>query len=889
MTDSGTMDPRPEGKSVSTNGSTARRRLDATLPALFEAQAAGAPDAVALTFGDQSMTYGELEAAANRLAHEMIALGAGPDELVGIALERSLDMVVAILATLKAGAAYLPLDPAYPSERLSFTLQDSAAKLLVTRADVANAPACEIPVLKLDDPAFSKALAERPATAPSDAERVTPLHPDNLAYVIYTSGSTGKPKGVLISHRSAARLFSETWPWYRFGPQDVWTLFHSYAFDFSVWEIWGALLYGGRLVIVDDATRRSPPDFLLLLAKEGVTVLNQTPSAFYQLLAAAETRPDLKFKLRYVIFGGEALELSRLLGWYRSRPDDRTVFVNMYGITETTVHVTYMPLSEEIAAAATSSLIGEPIPDLDLHVLDTSLSPVGLGVTGELYVAGEGLARGYINRPGLTAERFIACPFGPPGARMYRTGDLACRREDGGLDYLGRADQQVKIRGFRIEPGEIEAALIAIEGVGQAAVIAREIAGDLRLVAYLVAQPGLALPSAAALRARLMAELPVHMTPAAFVAMDELPLNTNGKLDKTALPTPQVASEAPYAAPRDEIERQLCKLFAELTGASKVGIEDNFFHLGGHSVLGVRLMAEIQKAFGVTAPLGVLFAAPTVRELARRIQHADFASPWTSLVPIQTQGAAPPVFMVHWIERDLARHIGEQRPIYGLSFGLASDTGQSWATMPDTVEGLATHYIGEMRAVQANGPYHLIGHSAGGVVAYEMAQQLAAEGESVAFLGLLDTYAPTAATWGELLTMGGIARNVLSTPPKRLFQYGVSFIRDRITRFGPIRQMMMRAEVIPTMLRLRLISDFISNYKPRPYGGRIDFFKSLRPPLMIRHAPPPPLELGWTDLAAGGLEIHEIDGDHMEIVKAPLAEVTATKILARLAEPIGPS
>ncbi|WP_372785125.1 amino acid adenylation domain-containing protein [Phenylobacterium sp.] len=850
---------------------------------MFEAQAVSTPKAVALTFGRESMTYGELEAAANRLAHHIIAQGVGPDDLVGITLDRSMDMIVAILATLKSGAAYLPLDPAYPSDRLSFTLKDSGSKLLLTRSDVENSPACDIPVLTLDDPALKKALAQRPATAPTDADRATPLHPDNLAYVIYTSGSTGKPKGVLISHRNAARLFSETKPWFEFGPSDVWTLFHSYAFDFSVWEIWGALFYGGRLVIVEDAIRRSPPDFLTMLSEQGVTVLNQTPSAFYQLLAAAEGRSDVELALRYVIFGGEALELKRLLGWYRGRPKDKTVFVNMYGITETTVHVTYIPLTEEIAAAAASSLIGEAIPDLDLYVLDASLSPVEPGVTAELYVAGEGLARGYINRPGLTAERFIACPFGPPGARMYRTGDLACWREDGGLDYLGRADQQVKIRGFRIEPGEIEAALIAIDGVGQAAVIAREIAGDLRLVAYLVPQSASGLPEASVMRAALAAVLPTHMIPAAFVPMDELPLNTNGKLDRPALPTPQVASEAPYLAARDGNERRLCKLFAELTGAGRVGIDDNFFDLGGHSVLGARLMVEIEKAFGVRAPLGMLFAAPTVRELAKKIQQSDFASPWTSLVPIQTEGAAPPIFMVHWIERDLARHIGADRPIYGLSYGLAGDMGQGSLAMPDTIEDLAGHYISEMRNLQPKGPYYLIGHSAGGVVAYEMAQQLSAQGETVALLGLLDTYAPMAGTRGAALNLGGVVKNVLRTPLLTLAKYTLSFVREQVTKLEPVRQLLMRNDALPAALRLRLINEFINNYKPKTYAGKVDFFKSMKPPLMIRHAPPPPLDLAWTGLAVGGLTIHEIPGDHMEIVKDPLAAVTAAKIQHRLA------
>jgi len=879
MIASGTSAARA-GRSKRAARSSSDRWLDAgaTLASLFEAQAAATPAAIALTFGEESMSYGALEAAANRLAHRLIALGVGPEHLVGLAFNRSMEMVVAILAALKAGAAYLPLDPAYPAERLSFTLQDGGATVLMTHAGVADIPAFDGPVLKLDDPAVAHALAACPDTAPTDGQRLTPLHPENLAYVIYTSGSTGRPKGVQITHRNAVRLFSQTWPWFEFGAGDVWTLFHSYAFDFSVWEIWGALLYGGRLVIVDDATRKSTPDFLALLAREGVTVLNQTPSAFYQLLAVAQERTDQKLSLRYVIFGGEALELKRLSAWYRSRPDEPTVFVNMYGITETTVHVTYIPMNQEMAEAAQSSLIGTAIPDLELYVLDSDLEPVDVGVTGELYVAGGGLARGYMNRPGLTAERFIACPFGPPGARMYRTGDLANWREDGGLDYLGRADQQVKIRGFRIEPGEIEAALEAIDGVGQAAVIAREIAGDLRLVAYLVAKAGRSLPEAAALRAQLASDLPPHMVPSAFVSMERLPLNANGKLDRANLPAPEITSEVPYVAPRDANETRICQLFAELTGARRVGIDDNFFNLGGHSVLGVRLMAEIEKAFGMRAPLGVLFASPTVKDLARRIRESDFESPWTSLVPIQTQGALPPVFMVHWIERDLARHIGAQRPIYGLSFGLAVETGHGPPPMPETVPDLAAHYIKEMRTLQPQGPYYLVGHSAGGVVAYEMAQQLLGQGQAVAFLGLLDTYAPRAPTRGDTLRLPQVLRNIVSAPINVLFEYGVAILREQASKIGPIRQLLMRGEALPTVLRLRLVNAFINTYDPNPYEGKVDFFKSLRPPRMIRHAPPPPLELGWQGLAKGGLAIHEIDGDHMEIVRDPLAANTAAKI-----------
>jgi nonribosomal peptide synthetase DhbF len=850
----------------------------ANLATLFEVQAAATPDAIALSFQGETLTYAALEAASNRLAHHLISLGVGPEDLVGLAFNRSMDMIVAILATLKSGAAYLPLDPAYPKERLNFTLEDSRAKVLLTGSEVANRPVCDAPVLKLDDRELARTLAACPATAPTDRHRKTPLQPDNLAYVIYTSGSTGKPKGVQITHRNAVRLFAETWPWFEFGPSDVWTLFHSYAFDFSVWEIWGALLYGGRLLIVDDATRRSPPDFLTLLVKEGVTVLNQTPSAFYQLLAVAKDRPSEKLALRYVIFGGEALELRRLSGWYRSRPDDSTLFVNMYGITETTVHVTYIPLDQQMAEAAQSSLIGQAIPDLGLHVLDTTLSPVGVGVTGELYVSGGGLARGYMSRPGLTAERFIASPFGPAGARMYRTGDLACWREDGGLDYLGRADQQVKIRGFRIELGEIEAALLGIEEIGQAAVVPREIAGDTRLVAYLVARPAAAVPGPAVLRATLAAQLPDHMIPAAFMTLDRLPLNTNGKLDRAALPSPEVVGGAPYSAPRDATEETICHLFAQLTGATRVGRDDNFFDLGGHSVLGVRLIAEVDKAFGVTVPLGVLFAAPTAAAFATRVEHRNFDLPWKSLVTIRPDGPGAPLFMVHWIERDLARHLGAERPVYGLSFGLASETANSAAVMPDTIEALAAHYVQEMRALQPHGPYHLVGHSAGGVIAFEMAQQLQAAGEDIALLALLDSSSPGAPARGPRLSFGAMVRNIACTPLSTLFDYAVGILREQANKFEPVRAMLVRGDALPTVMRLRLVNTFIYNYAPKPFSGRIDFFKSMTPPSMIRHAPPPPAELGWRDLAKGGLVIHEIPGDHMEIVKDPLAAATAAQI-----------
>src|SRR6476660_3375440 len=396
-----------------------------------------------------------------------------------ITCARSLAMLVGLVGTLKAGGAYLPLDPDYPPERLAFMLADAGAPVLLTRAALrAHLPAHDAQVVCLD--ADWPAIARQPATAP-----VTNLAPQHPAYVIYTSGSTGTPKGVAVTHQNVVRLFGTTEHLFHFGTLDVWTLFHSFTFDFSVWEIWGALLHGGRLVVVPYAISRSPPEFLMLMAREGVTVLNQTPSAFYQLLQTDRERPELGrgLALRHVIFGGEALDPRRLDGWYERHPDNAPALINMYGITETTVHVSHLFLDRKLAASGAGNLIGRAIPDLHAYVLDGGLEPVPAGVSGELYIAGSGLARGYVGRAGLTAERFVADPFGVAGSRMYRTGDLARWRGDGVLEFLGRADAQVKVRGFRIEPGEIEAALVRHGDVAQAAVIAREDGpGDKRLV-----------------------------------------------------------------------------------------------------------------------------------------------------------------------------------------------------------------------------------------------------------------------------------------------------------------------------------------------------------------------------------------------------------------------
>ncbi|HKH45903.1 MAG TPA: amino acid adenylation domain-containing protein, partial [Thermoanaerobaculia bacterium] len=576
---------------------------------LFAAQAARSPGAVAVTLGAESLTYRELNEQANRLAWRLIALGVRPGDLVGLCLERSLEMVVALLGVLEAGAAYLPLDPAYPKERLAFALEDSQVAVLVTRRDLAAAlPETTVRRLELD---AGRAEIGRESTASPEV----PVTPDFPAYVIYTSGSTGRPKGVVVTHANVSRLFTATGAWFDFGSGDVWTLFHSYSFDFSVWELWGALLHGGRLVVVPWWISRSPEAFHELLREERVTVLNQTPSAFRQLLWAGRSAPDLA--LRTVIFGGEALELASLAPWFERYGDERPRLVNMYGITETTVHVTGRPLSRRDVEDLRGSVIGRPIPDLSLRVLDRDWTPQPIGVPGEIHVGGAGLALGYLGRPELTAARFVPDPFGGPGARLYRSGDLARTLPDGDLEYLGRIDQQVKIRGFRIELGEIETALAAQPEVREAVVLVRETAGERRLVAFLVMDTEI---DPGALRERLAAVLPEHMIPASFAVLPALPLTGNGKVDRKALLA--LEEEVPPARreivpPRTELERELAALWRSMLGLrDEIGVDDDFFALGGSSITGALLVNQLQTKLGEIVHVVVIFDAPTVRQMA---------------------------------------------------------------------------------------------------------------------------------------------------------------------------------------------------------------------------------------------------------------------------------
>ncbi|MET0647237.1 MAG: amino acid adenylation domain-containing protein [Pyrinomonadaceae bacterium] len=582
---------------------------------LFERQAERAPDAAALVCGDERVSYGELNERANRLANHLRAFGVGPESRVGILLERSAEMVVAMLAAVKTGGAYVPLDPTYPAERIAYVLEDSGAAAVLTDSKLAATLPAETRahIVRLDEEAREIAArgGENPGAGAAGA---------NLAYVIYTSGSTGRPKGVLVTHDNVTRLFAATRRWFDFDERDVWTLFHSFAFDFSVWEIWGALLHGGRLVVVPYWVSRSPEDFYALLARERVTVLNQTPSAFYQLVRheeswAASGVGTAGLDLRLVIFGGEALEFQSLRPWVERHGDERPRLVNMYGITETTVHVTYRPVLRADVEGGAGSRIGQRIGDLRLYVLDGQMEPAPLGVGGELYVGGAGLARGYHGRPGLTAERFIPDPFSQePGARLYRTGDTGRRLSDGDIEYLGRCDQQVKIQGFRIELGEVEAALAGLPGVRAAAVVVREGGDGRKYLAGYVAGDGAS--TAQELRAHLQARLPGYMIPATLTWVERFELTPNGKIDRRALPEPERETDGrTHVAPRTPAERALAEVWERVLGVERVGVDDNFFDLGGDSILSIHVVAAARRA-GLNITPQQLFQQQTLARLA---------------------------------------------------------------------------------------------------------------------------------------------------------------------------------------------------------------------------------------------------------------------------------
>jgi amino acid adenylation domain-containing protein len=827
---------------------------------LFEAQVVRSPQALAVVSGTVTLSYAELNARANRLVWLLIGRGVGPEDVVGLVLPHSLDLIVAMLAVLKAGAAYLTVDVDYPAERVGLVLGDARpACVLAVASTAAGIPDTGVPVVLLDDP---DVLDDGLVVDPSDEDRRCPLRASHPAYLIYTSGSTGRPKGVLVEHRSVVDYLTWTSRSYP-GARGIAVLHTPVGFDLTVTALYTPLVTGGCVVLSslkdDEQLQEGLPPF---------TFIKATPSHLPLLADAGwDFAPEVD-----LLLGGEALSGEALHDWRHAHPG--TTIWNEYGPTEATVGCTEYRIEPGQKVLPGTVPIGRPQGNARIYVLDGGLRPAPAGVPGELYIAGPNLARGYRGQPGLTAERFVADPFGRAGSRMYRTGDLGRWRHDGELEFLGRVDDQVKIRGHRVEPGEIEAVLLGLPGVRQAAVILREDQpGDHRLVAYVVGDDSGV--DTVRLRRSMAAVLPDYMVPAGFVVLDALPLTVNGKLDRAALPVPDYVVGGVYRAPRTPQEEVLCGIFAEVLGVARVGVDDSFFDLGGHSLLAARLVGRIRAVLGAEIDLRTFFDTPTVAGLLGA--DRSVSQSLNVLLRLGSEGAEAPLFCVHpalgmsWCYSGLVRHVAPERTVYGLQTRGLLENGR----LPGSVAEMAEDYLAEIRSVQPHGPYHLLGWSFGGLVAHAIATRLRDEGEQVALLALMDAY-PLAgllsgpATWPEVLAVllakptAAVQTSLGELPAASAPDDVAAVVREHNPVLAPLAVHQVTALTGAVANHLAIARRFV----PARFDGDVVYFRAANGKPMGA----PTVDL-WQRYVAGRMIVHDIDCAHLEMTDpVPLAE-----------------
>ncbi len=842
---------------------------------LFEAQVEKTPDAIALACGDEVLTYNELNTRANQLAHYLRRLGILPEDRVGVCLRRTPALLIAILGTLKAGGAYVPLDPAYPQERLAFTLQNAAAAVLLTQDEL-------LPMLPETNSRVVCVDSDWQIFARKDQSNpVSAVQSQNLAYVIYTSGSTGQPKGVAIEHASTVTFLH--WALSSFEASDLAAVLASTSicFDLSVFELFVPLCSGGKVVLVESALHF--PD----LRAADVTLVNTVPSTMAELVRLRRIPPSV----RTINLAGEPLENSLVQDIYQQESVRQVL--NLYGPSEDTTYSTFARVPK---GATEEPSIGRPIANTEVYLLDRFSQPVPVGVRGELHLGGAGLARGYLNQASLTGEKFVPNPFSrEPGARLYKTGDLARYQPDGTVQFLGRMDHQVKLRGYRIELGEIEATLREHAAVQDAVVIVRDWAeGNKTLVGYVVVDSNdSALQDdklAAELKSFLKKKLPDYMVPACFVELDQLPLTPNGKIDRKALPEPgpRPPDSSIISRPRNEIEFALTLIWERVLNVRPIGLADNFFELGGHSLLAVRLMAEIEEEFGQRIPLVSLFQSATIEGLAGILQQGVSSISWPIVVELQRGGSRPPLFCVSHPGvnalgyRSLAHYLEPDQPVYGLQAQYPEDLQGEHSNT--AVDELATEYLEAIRAVQPHGPYQLAGMCRGAHIAFEMARRLENQGESVALVGIFDTWVMEN-TYNRLLFLGGYYFRRLTSLLRLGLQLG--FIKGKArTANGSAGDTAPAPLENPAANQKNPMYEVYfpgPDFVPKTYPGRVTVFRTKRQPLDRIRDP----QLGWGRLAGGVVDVHVIPGKHGNLLREPNVPGLAEELKKCLLEKSG--